>query len=46
MIAKVGCWRLAISNFDVVKSIGQINMHIEMDEGVKKLTPHFIIPHF
>ena len=46
MIAKVGCQHLAVLNFDVVKSIGQINIHVEMDQGVKKLGPHTIHPHF
>ena len=40
MIAKVGCRRFAILNFDVIKSIGQMNIHIEMDQGVKKLGPY------
>ena len=42
VISKVGCRRFAILNFDVIKSIGQINLHIEMDQGVKKLGPHNI----
>ena len=42
MIAKVGCRRLAILNFDVISSIRQMNIHIEMDQGVKKLGPHNI----
>ena len=46
MIAKVGCRRLAISNFDVIKSIVQVIMYIEMDQGLKKLGPHTIHPHF
>ena len=42
VIAKVGCRRLAILNFDVIKNIRQMKMHIEMDQGVKKLGPHNI----
>ena len=42
MIAKVGCRRLAILNFNVILSIGQMNIHIEMDQGVKKFGPHNI----
>ena len=40
MIAEVGCCRLAILNFDVILNIRQMNIHIEMDQGVKKLGPH------
>ena len=46
MIAKVGGRRLAILNFDVIKSIGQMNIHIDMDQGVKKMGPHNIDPKF
>ena len=46
MIAKVGCRRLAILNFDVILNIRQMNIHIEMDQGVKKLGRHTIHPHF
>ena len=46
MIAKVGCRHLAISNFDLIKSIVQVIIYIEMDQGVKKLGPHTIHPHF
>ena len=42
MIAKVGCQRLAILNFYVILSIGQLNVHKEMDQGVKKMGPHNI----
>ena len=33
---------MAILNFDVIKNIRQMKMHIEMDQGVKKLGPHNI----
>ena len=46
VIAKVGCRFLAILNFDVILNIRQMNIHIEMDQGVKKLGPHNIDPKF
>ena len=33
---------MAILNFDVILSIGQMNIHIEMVQGVKKMGPHNI----
>ena len=33
---------MAILNFDVILNIRQMNIHIEMDQGVKKLGPHNI----